>query len=57
MIFGNVGSAVDSQHFAAEFIGRFQLERKSLPAVSLTIDSSILITLGNDYSFEEIFSR
>jgi D-sedoheptulose 7-phosphate isomerase len=57
VIFGNGGSAADSQHFAAEFIGRFQLERKSLPAVSLTTDSSILTALGNDYSFEEIFSR
>tara|TARA_B110000495_G_scaffold130298_1_gene113491 strand:- start:1795 stop:2370 length:576 start_codon:yes stop_codon:yes gene_type:complete len=57
VIFGNGGSAADSQHFAAEFIGRFQLERKSLPAISLTTDSSILTALGNDYSFDDIFSR
>jgi len=57
VIFGNGGSAADSQHFAAEFIGRFLLERKSLPAISLTTDSSILTALGNDYSFNDIFSR
>ena len=57
VIFGNGGSAADSQHFAAEFIGRFQLERKSLPVISLTTDSSILTALGNDYSFDKIFSR
>lgn len=54
---GNGGSAADSQHFAAELIGRFKLERKSLPAVSLTTDTSIITALGNDYSFEVIFSR
>jgi len=57
VIFGNGGSAADSQHFAAEFIGRFLFERKSLPAISLTTDSSILTALGNDYSFDDIFSR
>ena len=57
IIFGNGGSAADSQHFAAEFIGRFLKERTSLPAISLTTDSSILTALGNDYSFETIFSR
>ena len=57
IIFGNGGSAADSQHFAAEFIGRFLKERNSLPAISLTTDSSILTALGNDYSFETIFSR
>jgi len=57
VIFGNGGSAADSQHFAAEFIGRFLLERKSLPAISLTTDSSILTAIGNDYSFNDIFSR
>ena len=54
---GNGGSAADSQHFAAELIGRFKLERKSLPAISLTTDTSIITALGNDYSFEVIFSR
>jgi D-sedoheptulose 7-phosphate isomerase len=57
IIFGNGGSAADSQHFAAEFIGRFLLERQSLPAISLTTDTSILTALGNDYSFDTIFSR
>jgi len=57
IIFGNGGSAADSQHFAAEFIGRFLLERQSLPAISLTTDTSILTSLGNDYSFDNIFSR
>lgn len=55
--FGNGGSAADSQHIAAEFIGRFMKERRSLPAVALTTDSSILTALGNDYSFDIIFSR
>jgi len=57
IIFGNGGSAADSQHFAAEFVGRFLLERQSLPAISLTTDTSILTSLGNDYSFDKIFSR
>jgi len=55
--FGNGGSAADSQHIAAEFIGRFQKERKSLPAMALTTDSSILTALSNDYGFEIIFQR
>jgi len=57
VIFGNGGSAADSQHMAAEFIGRYLLERKSLPAIALTTDTSIITALGNDYSFENIFSR
>ncbi len=57
LFFGNGGSAADSQHIAAEFIGRFKKERRSLPAVALTTDSSILTALGNDYGFEVIFSR
>lgn len=57
LIFGNGGSAADSQHIAAEFIGRFQKERRSLPAIALTTDSSILTCLGNDYSFDIIFKR
>ena len=57
LIFGNGGSAADSQHIAAEFIGRFQKERKSLPAIALTTDSSILTALSNDYGFENIFKR
>jgi len=57
ILFGNGGSAADAQHIAAEFIGRFNIERKSLPAISLTTDSSILTALSNDYSFEKVFSR
>ena len=57
IIFGNGGSAADAQHIAAEFIGRFCHERESLPAIALTTYSSILSSLGNDYSFDIIFSR
>ena len=57
IFFGNGGSAADSQHIAAELIGRFQKERKSLPAVALTTDTSILTALGNDYGFDVIFKR
>ena len=57
IIFGNGGSAADSQHIAAEFIGRFQKERKSLPTVALTTDTSILTSLGNDYGFDIVFAR
>ncbi len=54
---GNGGSAADCQHFAAELIGRFKKERKPLPALSLTTNSSILTSISNDYSFQESFSR
>ena len=57
ILFGNGGSAADSQHIAAEFIGRFQKERKSIPAIALTTDTSILTALGNDYGFSIIFAR
>ena len=57
VLFGNGGSAADAQHIAAEFIGRFTRERESYPAISLTTDSSILTSLGNDYSYDIIFSR
>ena len=57
IIFGNGGSAADAQHIAAELIGRFKNERKTLPAIALTTDSSILTSLSNDYSFEIIFER
>jgi len=56
-VFGNGGSAADSQHVAAEFIGRFQKERASFPAIALTTDTSALTALGNDYGFEYVFSR
>lgn len=54
---GNGGSASDAQHFAAEFIGRFERERPGLAAIALTTDTSILTAVGNDYSFTEIFSK
>ena len=54
---GNGGSAADSQHIAAEFIGRFRKERKSLPAIALTVDSSALTAIGNDWSFDYVFAR
>ncbi|NLE65065.1 MAG: D-sedoheptulose 7-phosphate isomerase [Elusimicrobia bacterium] len=57
LLCGNGGSAADAQHIAAEFVGRFQKERRALPAVALTTDTSILTCLANDYSFETIFSR
>ena len=57
VLFGNGGSAADAQHIAAEFVGRFSLERKSYPAIALTTDSSIITSISNDYSFEQIFSR
>ena len=57
LIFGNGGSAADSQHLAAEFVGRFKRERKGLPAIALTTDTSALTALGNDYTFDIIFAR
>ena len=57
IIFGNGGSAADAQHIAAELIGRFKHERKSLPAIALSTDSSIVTSLSNDYSFDIIFKR
>lgn len=57
LIAGNGGSAADSQHFAAEIVGRFVLERKGYPAIALTTDTSILTAVGNDYGYDMIFSR
>lgn len=57
LIFGNGGSAADSQHIAAEFVGRFQKERRALAAIALTTDTSALTALANDYSFDMVFSR
>ena len=54
---GNGGSAADSQHLAAEFVGRFQKERKGLPAIALTVDTSILTAVANDYGYDTVFSR
>ncbi len=57
LLCGNGGSAADAQHIAAEFINRYELERPPLPAIALTTDTSILTSVGNDYSFNEIFSK
>jgi len=57
MLCGNGGSAADAQHLAAEFINRFELERPPLPAIALTTDTSVITSIGNDYSFDEIFSK
>lgn len=54
---GNGGSAADAQHFAAELINRFEIERPGLPAIALTTDSSVLTSIANDYDFKLIFSR
>jgi len=56
-IAGNGGSAADAQHFAAEFVNRFLMERHPLPAIALTTDTSILTSIANDYSFEQVYSR
>ena len=57
MACGNGGSAADAQHFAAELMGRFERERQELAAIALTTDSSILTAVGNDYSYDEVFSK
>ena len=57
LICGNGGSAADAQHIAAEFVGRYEAERRALPAIALTTDTSALTALANDYDFERIFSR
>jgi len=57
MLCGNGGSAADSQHIAAEFVGRYKKDREGYPAIALTTDTSILTAVGNDYSFDTIFAR
>jgi len=57
LICGNGGSAADAQHIAAEFVGRYETERKALPSIALTTDTSALTAIANDYDFERIFSR
>ncbi len=57
LLCGNGGSAADCQHLAAELVGRFQKERAALPAIALTVDTSILTAIGNDYGFEKVFVR
>ena len=57
LLFGNGGSAADAQHIAAEFVGRYYLDRPALPAQSLTVNTSSLTAIGNDYDYDQIFSR
>ncbi|MBP6999698.1 MAG: D-sedoheptulose 7-phosphate isomerase [Tepidiphilus sp.] len=57
LLLGNGGSAADCQHIAAEIVGRYKRERRGLPAIALTTDTSILTAVGNDYGFEHVFSR
>ncbi len=54
---GNGGSAADAQHIAGEFMGRFRIERRALPAVALSTDTSVLTCIGNDYDYQSVFSR
>jgi D-sedoheptulose 7-phosphate isomerase len=57
LAFGNGGSAADAQHLSAELVGRFQKERIALPAIALTVDTSILTSVANDYSYKQVFVR
>lgn len=57
LTFGNGGSAADAQHFAAEFVNRFQIDRRALAAISLTTDTSVLTAIANDSSYDRIFAR
>ena len=57
LAFGNGGSASDAQHFVGELVGRFEVERKPLPAVALTSDSNVVTAIANDYGYEQVFTR
>ncbi len=57
LLCGNGGSAADAQHIAAELVGRFQTERRGLPGIALTTDTSALTAIGNDYGYEQVFAR
>jgi D-sedoheptulose 7-phosphate isomerase len=57
LLAGNGGSAADAQHMAAEYVGRFAYDRKALPAIALTTDSSILTAVSNDYGYDQVFAR
>lgn len=57
LVMGNGGSAADAQHFVAEIVSRFRMERRGLPAIALSTDTSILTAIGNDYGFDKVFRR
>jgi len=57
LVFGNGGSAADAQHLSAELVGRFQKDRAAMPAIALTVDTSILTSVANDYSYKQVFVR
>lgn len=57
LLFGNGGSAADAQHIAAEFVGRYQCERAAIPAMALTVNTSTLTAVGNDYGYDQVFAR
>src|SRR3984885_13982494 len=57
LLFGNGGSAADAQHIAAEFVGRFAFDRPALPALALSVNTSCVTAIGNDYGFDLVFSR
>jgi D-sedoheptulose 7-phosphate isomerase len=57
LLFGNGGSAADAQHIAAEWVGRFKKDRRAIPALALTTDTSILTAIGNDFGFDQVFAR
>jgi D-sedoheptulose 7-phosphate isomerase len=57
LVFGNGGSAAEAQHFVGELLGRYKAERRSLAAIALSTDTSVLTCIGNDYSYEDVFSR
>ena len=57
LIFGNGGSAADAQHIAAEIVGRYKVERKGLPAIALTTDTSVITSISNDYGYLHVFDR
>src|SRR5437867_6953316 len=57
LLFGNGGSAADAQHIAAEFVGRFAIDRRALPALALSVNTSCVTAIGNDYGFDRVFSR
>ncbi len=57
LLFGNGGSAADAQHIAAEFVNRFRIERRPLPAIALTTDASVITSIANDYDYKEIFAK